>query len=82
MLSALTSNEAPVLVPLECGIRMVLRVGTVLIGAETYEVLCRDTTHAWQAQLADASKTMLLGSSVEDAVERLLVAAHVRRGKK
>jgi hypothetical protein len=56
---------------------MLLRVGTVLVGTDKFDVLCRDKTHAWQAQLSGG--TMLLAASVEDAVAQLLAHASARR---
>jgi hypothetical protein len=74
-LSELASDYTPVLAPPDANIRLILDVGNVRIGHDTFKVWCRHEQHPLQRQLSVGM--MQFAPTVPEAIERLLRAAHV-----
>ena len=74
-LSELASDYTPVLAPPDANIRLILDVGNVRIGHDTFKVWCRHEQHPLQSQLS--AGVMQLASTIPEAIERLFRAAYV-----
>ena len=73
--SELASNQAPVLVPADSSITMLLDVGNIMIGSKVYKVWCKNFEHPWQEQMAGGTRQ--LAKTEAEAIELLLRAAHL-----